>query len=386
MPTNTGTPSNDSLTGSAKPDVICGLAGNDSLYGGAGADTLYGGDGNDYLYGESESDALPGDAGNDTLDGGTGDDTLFGGDGNDALYGGDGDSVLAGGLGDDTIYRGAGNDLFTVEDGNDSLFGGAGNDTFMGDLGDTVDGGAGGQDLLDLSAWGWAKTNILYNPKDPQIGTVEFLDGHGKVVGSMAFSNIEKVLPCFTPGTRIMTDRGEVAVETLVAGDLVRTLDHRLQPLRWVGKRVLSLADLIVAPRLRPVRIAAGALGPRLPERDMMVSPQHRILVEGSRAEMLFGEAEVLVAASDLAGLDGVEPAFPYGVSYIHLLFDAHELVQADGIWTESFQPAGRTLAAMDATQRAEVEALFPELSAGASFPAARVTLKAHEVRVLLEE
>ncbi len=51
------------------------------------------------------------------------------------------------------------------------------------------------------------------------------------------------------------------------------------------------------------------------------------------------------------------------GVTYIHLLFDAHELIEADGAWTESFQPADRTLDGMDAAQRAEIEALFPELA-----------------------
>ena len=81
-----------------------------------------------------------------------------------------------------------------------------------------------------------------------------------------------------------------------------------------------------------------------------------------------------------------MEPALPYGFTCSHLLFDALELVRADGTWTESFQPADRALNAMDEVLRAEVEALFPDLSEGASFPAARVTLKSQEVRVLLVE
>ena len=74
----------------------------------------------------------------------------------------------------------------------------------------------------------------------------------------------------------------------------------------------------------------------------------------------------------------------PQGVTYIHLLFDAHEIINADGVWTESFQPADRTLRHMDQKQRAEIETLFPELDAVAGFPAARLTLKAHEAQVLL--
>ena len=204
------------------------------------------------------------------------------------------------------------------------------------------------------------------------------------MVGSMNFSNVEKLLVCFTPGTLIDTERGTVAVEALRAGDRVQTLDHGYQPLRWAGRRDLSLADLIVQPELQPVRIAAGALGGGLPLRDMMVSPQHRMLVGSARADMLFGAPEVLVAATHLTTLPGVTQVLPCGVSYIHLLFDAHELVRADGAWSESFQPAARTLAGMEQPQQAEIAALFPDLGTGASFDAARVTLKAHEARVLL--
>ncbi|MEO8244455.1 MAG: Hint domain-containing protein, partial [bacterium] len=393
---------NDTLYGDAGSDTLYGGGGQDVLYGGDAADTLYGGTGddtlsgdagNDQLYGEDGNDSLAGGigddlldggAGNDVLDGGAGADSLYGGDGNDVLYGGDEDDLLAGGAGDDTLYGGAGNESFADEAGGDSFYGGDGDDTFHGGIGDFVDGGTG-NDLLDLSAWGWSLTNIIYDPLDHQNGTVQFLNASGQVIGSLQFSNIEKVLPCFTSGTLIRTGRGLVAVETLVAGDLVVTRDHGLQALRWVGSRQLSVADLIVQPALQPVRISAGALGGGLPERDMMVSAQHRMLVEGARAEMLFGEAEVLVAATHLTGLPGVEQVLPMGLTYLHLLFDAHELIEADGAWTESFQPATRTLNNMADDQRAEIEALFPALVVEADgYPAARLTLKSHEARVLL--
>ena len=184
----------------------------------------------------------------------------------------------------------------------------------------------------------------------------------------------------------ILTDRGEVAVECLQPGDLVMTRDNGLQPLRWTGQRKLSRLNLLADPDLQPVRIARNALSGQGPDRTMLVSPQHRIMVEGARAELLFGEAEVLVPARHLVGLAEVTRALPEdGVTYIHLLFDRHEVVQSDGIWTESFQPAGRVLNAMDAAVRAEVLGLFPALgAAGAAYPAARLSLKAHEARVLL--
>ena len=117
-----------------------------------------------------------------------------------------------------------------------------------------------------------------------------------------------------------------------------------------------------------------------------MVSPQHRVLIEGAKAEMYFGESEVLVPAKHLLGLAEVTRALPAeGVTYVHILFDRHEIVQSDGLWTESFQPAERTLDALDAAARDEVLALFPDLAGDASaFPAARLSLKAHEAKVLL--
>ena len=120
----------------------------------------------------------------------------------------------------------------------------------------------------------------------------------------------------------------------------------------------------------------------------MLVSPQHRVLIEGARAEMYFGESEVLVPAKHLTNLAEVTRALPAeGVTYVHILFDRHEIVQSEGLWTESFQPAERTLNALDSAARAEVLELFPELVADAdAYPAARLSLKAHEARVLISD
>jgi hypothetical protein len=134
------------------------------------------------------------------------------------------------------------------------------------------------------------------------------------------------------------------------------------------------------------VRIAAGALGPGCPVRDMDVSPQHRMLITGAEAELLSGESEVLAAAIHLVGRPGIVQTCCEPVSYIHILFDRHEIVRADGAWTESFQPGEHVVGDMDAGQRAELFALFPELATAAgraAFAPARMTLKGHEVRAL---
>lgn len=387
----------DGLYGSAFDDVLLGYDGQGTVpgdlytnifYGGAGNDVLDGRGGDDALYGGADNDTIYGGAGNDTLDGGTGNDLLYGGTGNDQIAGGDGNDTIYGGAGQDTIYGGAGDDVIYGGGGTGNLIqGGTGNDTIFGGIGDTVDGGenAGDWDVLDLSDWGWQYTNVIYDPLNHENGTVQFLDTNGAVIGTLQFSNIEKVIPCFTPGTRITTDRGEVPVEDLQPGDMVLTRDRGFRPLIWVGRRDLTLADLVVQPALRPVRIAAGALGGGLPCRDMLVSPQHRMLVGGWRAEMLFGEEEVLVAATHLTALPGVTPAIRPGVSYVHVMFDRHEIICADGAWSESFQPAQRMLDGMGEAQQEEILALFPDLPVSdVAFPSARLSLKAHEARVLL--
>lgn len=373
----------DALLGSAYDDVLLGFDGFSTDPADAYTNIFFGNAGNDLLDGRGGDDSLYGGADNDTVYGGAGADRVEGGDGNDQLFGGAGADTVLGGAGNDVLFGGAGADYLDGGTGDETFVMGLGSDAF----GDTVAGGenSGDNDVLDLTAWGWSLTNIIYDPSNPENGTVEFLDSTGAVIGSMNFTGIEKVVPCFTPGTLISTARGEVAVEDLRVDDLVVTRDNGLQPVRWIGRRDLSLADLIVNPALRPVEIGQGALGQGLPRRAMQVSPQHRMLIEGVRAELLFGEAEVLVAATHLTALEGVATRLTAGVRYIHVLFDRHEIICADGAWTESFQPALRMLEGLHDAQMAEIAALFPELlDKDLHYPAARLSLKAHEARVLL--
>ena len=363
--------------------IVASSMNDDRIRAGAGDDTVSAGLGNDLAYGGT---------GNDLLYGGAGIDTLYGEIGNDRLYGGDSADLLYGGIGNDLLYGGAGRDFIYGGDDRDHIYAN-GSDVV---LGESVDGGGDNgitdQDTLtvDITSFGWARFDINYDPLNHENGTMFFYGPDGiTVVGTLNFTEIENVvIICFTPGTQILTGRGAVAVETLAPGDLVMTRDNGLQPLRWVGSRKLSYAELLARPEFQPVRIGAGALAGAGPDRSMLVSPQHRVLVEGARAEMYFGESEVLVPAKHLIGLAEITRALPAeGVTYIHILFDRHEIVQSDGIWTESFQPAERTLNALDAAARAEVLELFPDLADDTTgFPAARLSLKAHEAKVLVSD
>ena len=91
----------------------------------------------------------------------------------------------------------------------------------------------------------------------------------------------------------------------------------------------------------------------------------------------------MLVPAIQLTCLDGVEQRAAAPVTYIHLMFDRHQIVLSDGAWSESFQPGDLTLAGMDQAQRDELLALFPEVAVAEGYDAARPTLSSREVRVL---
>lgn len=169
--------------------------------------------------------------------------------------------------------------------------------------------------------------------------------------------------PCFTPGTLVATDKGTVAIEDLRIGDLVLTRDNGYRPLRWIGARRFDTAALARHPQLQPVRIAAGALGEGMPARDMLVSPQHQILLFGVLARAWSHDREMLAPASELDFLPGVTHEVHSVVTYVHVMFDAHEVIWADGCWSESFLPAAATLGGMHDAQRAEILAIFPELA-----------------------
>jgi hypothetical protein len=107
------------------------------------------------------------------------------------------------------------------------------------------------------------------------------------------------------------------------------------------------------------------------------------MLLTGARADLLFGADEVLVRAEHLTHLPGIALAAETQVTYLHLLFDRHEVVLSDGTWSESFQPGDRTLAGLDGAARDELFRLFPAIAQGTAYPAARPTLKRFEAKVL---
>jgi hypothetical protein len=277
------------------------------------------------------------------------------------------------------------------------MFGGADRDEFLIDnredaFGDEIDGGTDGNDVDTLDLRGLGKFEIVGETVDADgdstSGTVNFLAADGVTVeGTLEFAEIERLIPCFTPGTLIATPRGEIEVQDLKAGDRVITRDDGIQKIEWIGRKKVGALDLRNDPKLQPVLIKKGALGAGLPERDMMVSPNHRMLLANETTQMLFDDREVLVAAKHLVGQPGIHKLQSLGTEYIHVMFERHQVILGDGAWTESFQPGDQTIGGFDAEQREEILKLFPQLSGKSGLEAygsARYSLKRHEARAAM--
>lgn len=192
---------------------------------------------------------------------------------------------------------------------------------------------------------------------------------------------------CFVSGTLIETVTGPVRIEDLSVDDMIPTLDQGPQPLRWIGRRSLSAAELAERPMLHPIRIQANALGANLPLRDLCVSPQHRILIASRISERMFGGNGILVPAVKLLGVPGISrmtDSAKDGVVYFHLLFDTHQIITAEGCAAESLLLGPMAHKMLDAPAIAELSELFPEQMGGQAPDPVRPVPSPARIRALL--
>jgi hypothetical protein len=297
------------------------------------------------------------------------------GAGNDTIDGGAGNDTIDGGLDNDVLTGGAGNDTFVISGGNDTI-----SDFNTGNTGALFDGDSTNNDFLDLSGhydtlkeiWAdQADDGILNqsNNTDTQGKAVDYSDnlqfgaGSLTVTGATAdgttYSNDNTGVVCFTPGTLIRTPSGDVPIERLAPGDLIVTRDNGVKPLLWVGQRSLNARELDAQPHLRPVLLRHEFFGF---DRDLIVSPQHGVLL---RTDVRGGD-EILYRAIHLARLPGGAVRQMLGcraVTYMHLLFDQHEVIFSNGVPSESLYPGQTALGSMDSAARHEVFELFGDLA-----------------------
>ncbi len=181
-------------------------------------------------------------------------------------------------------------------------------------------------DLIDAS--GSAETYTGYTSEGPVTDDQFLYTDNGSLTAGHEFAYTEAAFTvCFLAGTMIATPAGETPVERLAIGDLVLTADGRAAPVRWIGVQtvVTPFADRL---RSYPVRITAGALGEGLPVRDLCVSPDHALFLDG-----------VLVQAGALVNGTTIvrESAMPERFTYFHVELEDHSLILAEGVPAETF-------------------------------------------------
>ena len=204
-----------------------------------------------------------------------------------------------------------------------------------------------------------------------------------KVNGSNNGTSGYEDFVCFTAGTILSTARGPRRIEDLCEGDKILTRDNGMQEIRWIGSRHLTVPPLMAQWHLTPVRVKAGALGEGLPVRDTVFSPNHRILLNTPDFVLLTGHDEVFAQAKKLVGKPGISQVPVDQVTYYHIMFDRHEVVLSNEMWSESFLPGPMAVGNLNSDQRAELFDLFPELNNGPgnkSFESARPFANKSEV------
>ncbi|WP_425049926.1 Hint domain-containing protein [Psychromarinibacter sp. S121] len=254
------------------------------------------------------------------------------------IYGGVNDDDLSGGGGDDLLKGGEGGDTLDGGTGDDTLTGGDGADWFLGfgdGATDLITDFDAALDVVDLSGH-FARFADILAASDMDGDTLEIDLSHGGGSGvlriegttaddlSMANTNVN----CFAAGTAIAVPGGTAAVETLQPGDSVLTADGRAVGVRWLGRQQVP-----ASPETVPVCIAAGALGEGVPSRDLVVTGDHGMILNG-----------LIVVASALVGLPGIDwvplADLPPVFEVFHVETEAHEVLLANGAPAESFAGA----------------------------------------------
>lgn len=229
--------------------------------------------------------------------------------------------------------------------------------TATGTVIDFYDIGGGTQNIMAVDGLAAGATSVnlpvLTNPGQTTT-SIQFNQPNPNTQVNAPLSPGDSGAPCFVAGTLVDTPDGPRRVEALRPGDLVLTVDYGACPVQWVGGRTVRGTG-----RFAPVRLRAGVLGATC---DICVSPQHRVLISGWQAQLLFGEDEVLIPAGSLINGTTITSAPCDLVRYVHVFFDRHQLLSTSGLISESFFPGAEGIDGLAADAADELLALFPEL------------------------
>jgi hypothetical protein len=216
----------------------------------------------------------------------------------------------------------------------------------------TFEGAVTGSGTIDIGAG----SDVTFDGPVAATVTVDFLSNTGTLTigdpsqfAAQIIGSGTEIVICYLRGTRVLTPGGEVPIETLARGDRLVTRFGGVQAIKWIGRQSFA-ARFIARNRAQwPVRIAAGALGPACPTRDLFVSPGHSMLIED----------QLILARNLVNGITITQSQPTDDVHYYQVEFEAQDCILAEGAWSESY--------ADDAVLRnqfhnvGEFRALFPD-------------------------
>jgi hypothetical protein len=176
-----------------------------------------------------------------------------------------------------------------------------------------------------------SKLVLSWNGEYPTTLSGKSINNNGTLETVTNTGSINSQMACYCLGTMLLTPDGEVAVEDLTADQLLVTASGEAKPIRWIGQSRIDMRRHADPDMIRPIRIAAGALADNLPARDLLVSPDHAILVDGA-----------LVPARLLVNHRSVtEEADMMDVNYFHVELDQHDIIFAEGAAAETYLDTG---------------------------------------------
>lgn len=369
--------------GGGAGENVTGSNDGDSIYlNASGADFVYGRGGNDTIYTANGSDTVIGGTGADFIDAGNSSDVVITGD----------TMTVAAGLGDTLLMSKLGTtvDMIAIDDNQSDTINGGDNsgDIAWAGQGDFADGGGppniqNGDTLIIPAGYSSVPGATFLDTRSGITYDQIFADSAGHTIYATHWETIitDPSYPCFATGTRIATARGEVAVEDLRVGDLVVTAGGRgaLQPVIWIGHSDVNVARHAQRGRIAPVLIKAGALAANVPFRDLRVSPDHAMLIDGN----------LIPAGMLVNGTTIIQEMWCPQVTYWHVELPTHSVLIAEGAAAESYLDDGNrkhfdngaiaTLFKDFASERTngvyEREACYPVLRGGEKLEAVRAKL-----------
>ncbi|WP_374546575.1 Hint domain-containing protein [Rhodoblastus sp.] len=216
--------------------------------------------------------------------------------------------------------------------------------------------GFDGTDKIQLKSFGAGDTYVvsgntltIWNAAHSSSQSYTFASGTAMSAITVAnTATVDTITICFMAGSMIRTPDGEAAIETLKPGDLVLTAEGVAKPVNWLGRQTVS--TLFADPaRVLPIRVKAGALAENTPSRDLLVSPDHALLVEG-----VMIQAGALVNGASIIR----ETHVPQVFVYYHVELDDHSLILAENTPAETFID---NVDRMNFDNWHEFQALYPE-------------------------